>query len=88
MVIKSIRADDLGEMKCKSELARIEKEGEEKMTPLLKVLEEAQRELVDHIKDSIGMLVDLEFLYELQEFIEDNIANWEQEEIEEEEFEE
>jgi phage-related tail protein len=69
MVIKSMRADDIDEIKTKAKLERIERVGAEKMAPVMEELRKAQRELADHIKDSINLLIDLDFLYELQEFI-------------------
>jgi len=51
----------------------------------LKQLKKAQDQLVKEIKTTIGYLVDLDYLHELQEYIEDCIIEWENEEFELEE---
>ena len=56
----------------KSEIAQRKMESE------LKQLEGLQQELLNQIKESIGTLIDLDYLYELQEYIEDLIVKWEE----------
>lgn len=51
----------------------------------LKQLEKLQEELLNQIKKSMGTLVDLDYLYELQEYIEDIILKWKETEFELEE---
>ncbi len=73
MAIKPMSLDEVQEHKMKIEL---------------KKMEELQKEVVTNVKIALDHLADLDHLYEIQEFIEDLIANWEEEEIElEEEYE-
>ena len=51
----------------------------------LKELKKLQEEFLNQIKESVGMLIDLDYLYELQEYVEDLIANWEETEFDQEE---
>lgn len=53
-----------------------------KMEAELKVMEKLQEDLVNQIKISMGDLVNLDYLYELQEYIEDLIVDWEDAEFE------
>jgi hypothetical protein len=63
----------------KSEIAQ------HKLDVELKQLNKLQEELLNQIKGSIGTLIDLDYLYELQEYIEDLIVKWEETEFELEE---
>lgn len=63
----------------RSEIERSKVEAE------LKAMKKLQEDLVNQIKVSIGSLVDLDYLYELQEYVEDLIAKWEDVEFELEE---
>jgi len=51
----------------------------------LKQLEKLQEEFLNQIKESIGLLIDLDYLYELQEYIENLIVEWEEVEFDQEE---
>lgn len=50
----------------------------------IRKLEKMQGELVHHIKVAIDMLSDLDHLYDLKEYIEDSIVEWEELELDEE----
>lgn len=66
MVIKSLSRDDLISIK----FAKARKE--------LKAIE---RELIDALKGSLESLLDLESLYEVRNHIDELVANWEEREI-------
>ena len=66
MVIKSLSRDELIAIK----FAKAKKE--------LKVIE---RELLEHLKESLTILLDVESLYELRSYIDDLISNWKDKEI-------
>lgn len=66
MVIKSMSRDDLILIK----LAKAKKD--------LKAIEQ---QLVSSLKESLTFLVDIESLYELKNYLDDLIANWEDKEI-------
>ena len=44
----------------------------------MKQLEKLQEDFLNQIKGSIGLLIDLDYLYELQEYIENLIVEWEE----------
>jgi len=51
----------------------------------MKQLEKLQEDFLNQIKGSIGLLIDLDYLYELQEYIENLIVEWEEVEFDQEE---
>ena len=63
----------------KSEIIKDKLESESKK------LEKAKEDLLSQIKESINMLIDLDCLYEVQEYVEDLIIKWKEIEFDSEE---
>jgi len=54
----------------------------EKMDKAVKRLEALQEDIINQIRYAITCLVDLEYLYDMRDFIDGQIENWTDEEIE------
>lgn len=73
MVIKSMSIDEVRDKKFAAELRRMEK---------------LQEELVMQVKFCISQLINIDHVYDIQEHVENIIANWKDPEIEYDEDEE
>jgi hypothetical protein len=72
MAIKIINRDEAINYKLDAEIQQYKK---------------MELEIMDQVKKAISYLTDLDYLYELQDYIEDLIREWQDEELEEEDYE-